>query len=98
MVTDAEPIDISTIPELVRLAREVAASGRSRLLRDGDTDVAVIAPAPPQRRRRRGRTISQADIDAALAVAGAWKDWIDPEAFKRERRELQSDYRPIREL
>lgn len=40
-------------------------------------------------RLARGKTVSKDDIDAALSVAGAWKDWMDPEAFKRERRELE---------
>ena len=57
-----------------------------------------ISPARPNRRRLKGRTATQEDIDAALSVAGAWKDWMDPEEFKRERRELQVQDRPDRQI
>lgn len=84
------------MPDLVRLAREVAETGTPRMLREHGADLAILAPAPARRRPRK-QPITQADIEAALAVAGAWKDWMDPEEFKRERRELQVHDRPDRE-
>lgn len=86
MVREAAPIDISAMPDVVRLAEEVARTGTAReLLRNGEA-LAVISPAPV-RWRRRGKRVTQADIDAALSTFGAWKGKIDAEAFKRQVRE-----------
>ena len=98
MTRELAPIDVSTMPDVARLAQEVARTGRPRVLTQGGTDLAVLSPARPNRRRLKGKTVTQEDIDAALSVAGAWKDWLDPEEFKRERRELQVHDRPDRQL
>jgi hypothetical protein len=42
--------------------------------------------------------VTQADIDAALATFGAWRDTIDTERLKRELDEARSDDRPPVEL
>jgi hypothetical protein len=44
MVREPQPIDVSTIPELARLADEVERTGRPRVLRRGSRDVAVLVP------------------------------------------------------
>ena len=44
MVAEQEPIDISTMPELARLADEVRRTRRPRVLRRGNVDVAVLVP------------------------------------------------------
>ena len=97
MAEEATAIDISSMPEVARLAQEVAKTGRPHVLRQEDRDVAVLSPARPRRGRLKGKAVTQADIDAALSVAGAWRDWINPDEFKRERRELQVHDRPTRE-
>ena len=92
MTRELAPVDIRHLPEMARLADEVKESGRPpRLVRDGE-DVAILTPAPSRRRRRR--TITAADREASASLFGAWKDQIDPETFKRERRELQIDDKP----
>lgn len=48
MASEGTHIDISGIPELARLARDVAADGRPRLLRADDTDLAILTPAPTE--------------------------------------------------
>ncbi|MGH2586434.1 MAG: hypothetical protein ACRDJE_16085 [Dehalococcoidia bacterium] len=45
-------VDVSHIPELVRLAKEVAEDGHSRVLHAGGTDLAVLSPAAARRARR----------------------------------------------
>ena len=93
MTREAPSIDISTIPELARLADEVRTTGTPRRLRRGDEDVAILAPAPPKRRLRRGKTITQADIDASLAAIGSWQGLVDAEQLKRDLDAARSDSR-----
>lgn len=91
MTQGARPIDASSMPDVSRLVREVARSGRPRLLQ-ADGDVVRISPT-----RRRGRTAhepTQEAFEVAMhATFGSLKGLIDPEAFKRQRRELQLDNR-----
>jgi hypothetical protein len=81
--------------ELAHLAREVHRTRTPITLREGGQDVAVMSPAGhAPRRRRQGRTVRQADIDTALATAGACKGLIDLDKLKRDLNEAQSDDRP----
>lgn len=64
MSSTLTPIDISSIPELVRLAEEVATTKKPRELKRDNTIVAVLMPSDAK------RTTS---IHDALALAGAWK-------------------------
>lgn len=101
MAREAEPLDLDAeaMPELARLAREVARTGRARVLRENGVDIAVIAPATPEDRSDRiaWKKPTPEQIEAALASAGGWKGLVDPEEFKRQRRELQVDDRPQRD-
>jgi hypothetical protein len=54
MVREPVPFDVSEMPELARLAHEVAASGDARVLREHGTDLAVLAPARPAKRGQQG--------------------------------------------
>ncbi len=68
-------IDISNTPDLLRLAEEVAESGKPWVLRRADEDVAVLMPVKkPASRRRTGRKKTKADYKAFLASAGGWSD------------------------
>ncbi|MBI4506621.1 MAG: hypothetical protein HY691_13885 [Chloroflexi bacterium] len=49
MARAIKSVDISTIPELLRIAEEVHASGEPRLLRRDDEDLAVLMPAKKRR-------------------------------------------------
>jgi hypothetical protein len=53
MARDAIPIDVSTMPDLARLVKEVARDGRPRVLREANADVAVISPVRGRAPRRR---------------------------------------------
>src|SRR4051812_24207275 len=44
MADDPIVVDVNTLPELTRLAKEVAEDGRSRVLRADGIDLAVISP------------------------------------------------------
>jgi hypothetical protein len=73
MARELRPIDVSSIPELLRIAEEVGSSGESRVLRRDDEDLAVVVPLSVRTKRRKGRTLSAADRDAFLSAAGGWK-------------------------
>ena len=78
MATEFKPIDISRVPELVRLAREVKDTREPRVLRWEGEDIAVLVPVKPAFRPRK-RTKSAADYEAFLSSAGGWRDLVDTE-------------------
>jgi hypothetical protein len=92
MTREAAPIDLATMPDLARLANEVARDGTSRVLRQDGADVAVLAPVRP-RRRRTAKTPTPAQREAVLATFGAWKGHLDAERFKREIKAARRDDR-----
>ena len=98
MTHELTPIDIRRVPELAHLVDEVTATGRPRRIMRDNEDIAVLLPAAPKRRRTRDWRPSPKAVEAAVALAGAWRDQLDPETFKRERRELQIDDKPPRNL
>lgn len=73
MPKELRTIDVSHVPELLRIAEEVGASGEPRVLRKNHVDLAVVMPlAKPARRGRKTR--SAADIAAFNSAAGSWDD------------------------
>lgn len=90
-------VDIATMPDLARLAREVATTGRSCVLRQDGTDVAILSPARP-RRRPRHKKVTEDDIRASLAAVGSWKSRVDTEQLKRDLDAARGDNRPPVEL
>lgn len=52
MTYDVVRIDTTPPPDLAELAEEVARTRRPRVLRRGETDLAVLSPTPSARRRR----------------------------------------------
>jgi hypothetical protein len=91
MTREAVSIDISTMPDLARVAEEVASTRTPRILTRGDKEIAVVFPASP-RRRRRAKPVTDADIEAALAAS--WVGLVEPDALKRELDDARSDDRP----
>jgi cell envelope opacity-associated protein A len=77
------PIDITNMPELVRIAEEVEATRTPRELKKDNTTVAVIAPVAPIRKARKRREKTTVDLKAFKAAAGSWKD-VDIEKFKAD--------------
>lgn len=80
-------IDLSTMPDLDRLAEEVARTGEARILSKRGRPVAILSPT----RRSRGRKVMtrEAYEQALASTFGAWKELVDPDEFKRQRRDLQ---------
>ncbi len=65
MAAHHTPIDISTMPDLVRIVEEVTATKTPRELKRDNKVVAVLMPSDTKRKT---------SIQDALALAGAWKD------------------------
>jgi hypothetical protein len=62
MATELEPIDISDLPELLRIAEEVRLTRQPRMLRRDGEDIAVLMPPPrPRRRSSRGKPLTKDD-------------------------------------
>ena len=85
------------MPDLARLAEEVARTRTPRVLRRGHEDIAVLSPARPTR-RSAGKRVTEEDIAASLAAAGSWKDLVDAERLKRDLDAARSDNSPPVEL
>jgi antitoxin (DNA-binding transcriptional repressor) of toxin-antitoxin stability system len=66
------PTDISTAPELARIAHEVARTGNRHLLTENGTAIAVISPASAPRRRSTRFTMADPlwDIEGIAHEAG----------------------------
>jgi len=82
MAARIDALDIDTMPELARIADEVAATGRPRSLRRGGREIAVLQPV--DRTRPRRRKPSEKDVDAFLASAGSWKGNVDVDRFLQD--------------
>jgi len=65
------PIDITNIPELVRIAEEVEATNKPRVLKRDNTPIAILTPVT---KKQSSQAISKA-IKETLALAGAWSDF-----------------------
>lgn len=77
-----QTIDITDVPELVRIAEAVRASGEPRILRRAGEDIAVVSPAKGAHRPHRGqRPRTEEDHQAFLDAGGGWKDLVDTDEF-----------------
>jgi hypothetical protein len=94
MARESKHIDVTHIPELLRLAEEVHASREPRVLTRDREELAVLRPV---KRRRAQAAKTQADYDAFISSFGSWRD-VDTEALKREIREARGSSRPPVEL
>src|SRR5947209_162663 len=75
MKKELTPVDISHVPELVRLALEVRRSKEPRVLRKEGEDVAILMPPTASAgRRRKARHKAEADLAAFWSSFGGWKD------------------------
>src|SRR5947199_7989978 len=72
------PIDISNMPELVRIAEEVEATNKPRILKRNNTPIAILMPV---KKKQSSQAKSKA-IKEALSLAGAWgeRNWNEVEA------------------
>ena len=78
------PIDISNIPELVRIAEEVEATKTPRELIRENKPVALITPMTGAKKIKKQKAKTKADYEAFKSAAGGWKDFVDTEKLKRD--------------
>lgn len=76
MAKDMNYIDISNVPDLLRIAEEVQTTKKPHMLRRDNEDLAVLMPVT-SRRHKDMRTKTKADYEAFLAAAGGWKGLVD---------------------
>ena len=69
-----KPIDVSNVPELLRIAEEVRSTNEPRLLRRDHEDLAIVVPAARYVRSRARRLKPKANYEAFRSAAGGWKD------------------------
>ncbi len=74
MAEHAKSIDISDIPDLLRLAEEVQASNEPRMLTRNAEQLAVVMPVGKRSAKRPRKTPSAEDLEAFRSAAGGWKD------------------------
>lgn len=82
---EAKHIDISGMPDLLRLAEEIKRTGEFIVLCQKGEKLAALSPI--KKRSKRAKT--EADWEAFLSSFGSWKD-VDTEAFKRANYESRS--------
>jgi hypothetical protein len=97
MAEHPKSIDVSDVPEILRLAEEVRRAGEPRVLQKDGEDLAMVVPLPRARKSRFKRPTAE-DLEAFRSAAGGWAD-IDTdkliEDIYRARREgTRPDSRP----
>lgn len=98
MASEYISIDISNVPDLLKLAEDVRQTRRPRVLRRADEDIAVLMPVQtaPKKASKHGPTAE--DIAAFEAAAGGWAE-VDVDRFLADNaRSRQLSSRPPVEL
>lgn len=97
MAREAIATDISSMPDVSRLARDVANTGIPRVLSENGRVLARLTRV--RSRGRAGKVRTREELQQVLAdTRGSWRGLIDIDEFKRQRRELQHDDREPRNL
>ncbi len=73
MAEQPKSIDISDVPDILRLAEEVRRAGEPRVLRRDGEDLAMVVPMPRPRKTRLKKPTA-ADYAAFRSAAGSWAD------------------------
>lgn len=79
MAEHTTSIEVSDVPEILRLAEEVQRVGKPRVLRRNGEDLAMVVPLPHVTRSHL-RKPTEADLETFRSAAGSWAD-IDGEAL-----------------
>ena len=79
MQREVKHIDISNVPELMRIVEEMLATRQPRILSRDDEDVAVLMPVASASERQMQQEKTEADYEAFLSAAGSWNGLIDPD-------------------
>jgi len=73
MAEQPKSIDISDVPDILRLAEEVRRAGEPRVLRRDGEDLAMVVPMPHPRKTRLKKPTAE-DYAAFRSAVGSWAD------------------------
>jgi hypothetical protein len=94
MTSDLTPIDISNLPDLIRLAEEVNTTKQPRLLKRDRQTVAVLMPVGSAVKPTKKPAPTKANYDASLAAIGSWRDLDADELIAQVHRAREEGSRP----
>lgn len=77
---DDESIDISNMPDVIKLVHTASNTGRLVELRQGDSVVATLRSTIRPDKESDDRQMTKIQIDALRSAAGGWADF-DSDAF-----------------
>ncbi len=83
MAKTLRTIEISNMPDLVRLVEEMQKSKTPRVPSRSQKPVAVLRPLESSPKSGSSRK-TKADEKAFLTSAGGWRDLVDTEALKKD--------------
>jgi hypothetical protein len=97
MVAERNTIDITDVPEVVRLVEEVRRDGSARVLQRDGEDVAILTPIEGAEASRPTPTYTEEDDEAFLSSFGSWAD-VDTDKLIEEIYEGRRSSKPPVEL
>ena len=93
MARELKRIDITDVPDLLRIAEEVRTTQEPRVLRRDSEDVAILVPVQPARRRgARARPVTRED--ALFRLVGLGRSGIPGGVSAKKHEYLGRAYRP----
>jgi hypothetical protein len=93
MAKELRRIDISSIPELLKLVQEVRSSNEPSILRQENEDVALLSPVPAKKRAKT-KTMPVTSDDALFRLIGIGKSGIPGGISGKKHEYLARAYRP----
>lgn len=90
---DPQRIDISSIPELMKLVHEVRTTNEPAVLQQENEDLALLSPVPPKKRTQtRAKPVTRED--ALFRLIGIGKSGIPGGVSGKKHEYLARAYRP----
>jgi ribosome assembly protein YihI (activator of Der GTPase) len=83
------PLDITNMPDLVRIAEEVKATNKPRVLKRDNTPLAILTPV----KKKQSAQAKRKAIKETLALAGTWSD-LDFEKMLDALDHIRHDSKP----
>ncbi len=88
------PIDISNLPDLLRIAEEVQATKTPRILKRDTETVAMLMPVGTAVKPEKKPKPTKTDYEASLAALGSWSDLDSDELIAHVYRAREAGSRP----
>lgn len=90
---ELKPVDVTTTPDVLRLAQEVARSGVPMMLKTDSEDLAVLTPAAkPKRSSGRAKPVTR--DDSLFNLIGIGRSKTEGGVSERKHEALARAYRP----